>query len=95
VALPPAASGARRRTHRPEPIVAALTFFTPVGERELLGHSLEQLIARALKHPRPSAGACTPSACAPVSRRRLLARDASPQDPTADAGRIGAPLRPG
>jgi DNA polymerase-4/protein ImuB len=36
----------------PEPIVAALTFFTPVGERELLVHALEQLIARALKHPR-------------------------------------------
>ncbi len=36
----------------PEPIVAALTFFTPVGERELLVHSLDQLIARALKHPR-------------------------------------------
>jgi DNA polymerase-4 len=36
----------------PEPIVAALTFFTPVGERELLTHSLDQLIARALKHPR-------------------------------------------
>jgi len=36
----------------PEPIVAALTFFTPVGERELLVHSIDQLIARALKHPR-------------------------------------------
>jgi DNA polymerase-4/protein ImuB len=36
----------------PEPIVAALTFFTPVGERELLARSLEQLIGRALKHPR-------------------------------------------
>jgi len=36
----------------PEPIVAALTFFTPVGERELLVHSLDQLISRALKHPR-------------------------------------------
>lgn len=36
----------------PEPIVAAITFFTPVGERELLTHSLDQLIARALKHPR-------------------------------------------
>src|SRR5712664_3453978 len=36
----------------PEPIVAALTFFTPVGERELLVHSLDKLIGRALKHPR-------------------------------------------
>jgi nucleotidyltransferase/DNA polymerase involved in DNA repair len=36
----------------PEPIVAALTFFTPVGERELLVHALDQLIGRALNHPR-------------------------------------------
>src|SRR6266540_2321134 len=36
----------------PEPIVAAFTFFTPVGERELLVHSLDQLVGRALKHPR-------------------------------------------
>src|SRR2546425_2077739 len=36
----------------PEPIVAPRTFFTPVGERELLAHALEQLIARARKHPR-------------------------------------------
>jgi len=36
----------------PEPIVAALTFFTPVGERDLLERALDQLIARALKHPR-------------------------------------------
>jgi DNA polymerase-4/protein ImuB len=36
----------------PEPIVAALTFFTPVGERELIERSLDQLIARALMHPR-------------------------------------------
>jgi DNA polymerase-4/protein ImuB len=36
----------------PEPIIAALAFFTPVGERELLAHSLDQLIARALQHPR-------------------------------------------
>ena len=36
----------------PEPIVAALTFFTPVGERELLVYSLDKLISRALKHPR-------------------------------------------
>src|SRR6266481_5588462 len=35
----------------PEPIVAALTFFTPVGERELLAHALDQLIARALNRP--------------------------------------------
>ena len=36
----------------PDPIVAALTFFTPVGERDLLVHALDQLIGRALNHPR-------------------------------------------
>ncbi len=36
----------------PEPIVAALTFFTPVGERDLIERALDQLIARALKDPR-------------------------------------------
>jgi len=36
----------------PEPIVAALTFFTPVGERDLIERALDQLIARTLKDPR-------------------------------------------
>jgi len=36
----------------PEPIVAALTFFTPVGERDLIERAIDQLIARALKDPR-------------------------------------------
>ncbi len=95
----------------PEPIVAALTFFTPVGERELLVHSLDQLIARALKHPRRigwrvhavrlradlesgqmdsdvgSGAAC----CAPTNRSWLV--NVLLKDPTADAGRIAAPLK--
>src|SRR5213079_370601 len=36
----------------PEPIVAGLTFFAPVADREMLAHALEQLLDRALKHPR-------------------------------------------
>jgi nucleotidyltransferase/DNA polymerase involved in DNA repair len=36
----------------PEPIVAALTFFSAVGERELLEHALDQLLERALRNPR-------------------------------------------
>jgi len=36
----------------PEPIVAALTFFTPVGERDLIERAIDQLIARALKDSR-------------------------------------------
>jgi len=95
----------------PEPIAAALTFFTPVGERELLVHSLDQLIARALQHPRRigwrvhavrlradlesgqmdsdvgSGAAC----CAPTNRSWLV--NVLLKDPTADAGRIAAPLK--
>jgi nucleotidyltransferase/DNA polymerase involved in DNA repair len=38
----------------PEPIVAALTFFTSVGERDLLAHALDKLVNRALGDPRRS-----------------------------------------
>ncbi|MGH7520257.1 MAG: DNA polymerase Y family protein [Gemmatimonadales bacterium] len=94
----------------PEPIVAALSFFTPVGEHELLHHALDQLIARALKAPRRigwrvhgvrlradlesgggggdggrGAACCTPT-------RSWLANILL-KDPTADAGRIAAPLK--
>src|SRR5467141_164427 len=78
----------------PEPIVAALTFFTPVGERELLVHSLDQLIARALKHPRRIGWR--------VHAVRLRADIEGGgswltahllKDPTADGERIAAPLK--
>jgi DNA polymerase-4/protein ImuB len=78
----------------PEPIVAALTFFTPVGERELLSHSLDQLIARALRHPRRIGWR--------VHALRLRADlDGTGswlatillKDPSADAARIAAPLK--
>jgi len=36
----------------PEPIIAALTFFSPVTDLGMLTQSLAQLIERALKHPR-------------------------------------------
>ncbi len=78
----------------PEPIVAALTFFTPVGERELLVHSLDQLIARALKHPRRIGWRVHA-----VRVRAGLEGGGSwltthlLKDPTADADRIAAPLK--
>ena len=78
----------------PEPIVAALTFFTPVGERELLVHSLDQLIARALKHPRRIGWRVHA-----VRLRADLEGSSSwlaailLKDPTAAADRIAAPLR--
>jgi DNA polymerase-4/protein ImuB len=78
----------------PEPIVAALTFFTPVGERDLLGHALDQLIGRALKHPRRIGWR--------VHAVRLRADTEGGgswltahllKDPTADGERIAAPLK--
>ena len=78
----------------PEPIVAALTFFTPVGERELLAHSLDKLIARALKHPRRIGWRVHA-----VRLRGDLEGGGSwlaailLKDPTADAARIAAPLQ--
>jgi protein ImuB len=77
----------------PEPIVAALTFFTPIGERELVVHSLGQLISRALKHPRRIGWR--------VHGVRLHAglegggswlANLLLKEPTADAARIAAPL---
>ena len=78
----------------PEPIVAALMFFTPIGERELLIHSLDQLIARALRHPRRIGWR--------VHALRLRADIEGGgswlatillKDPTADGARIAAPLK--
>ncbi len=78
----------------PEPIVAALTFFTPVGERELLVHSLDKLIGRALKHPRRIGWR--------VHAVRLRADIEGGgswlvphlfKDPTADGDRLAAPLK--
>lgn len=102
----------------PEPIVAALSFFTPVGERELLIHSLDQLIARALKHPRRigwrvhalrlradlecggmdsdagrDAACCAPTNASRAPTNRSWMVNVLLKDPTADQGRIAAPLR--
>jgi DNA polymerase-4/protein ImuB len=78
----------------PEPIVAALTFFTPVGERELLGRATDQLIARALKHPRRIGWRVQAlRLVAQVEGGRSWLADVLLKDPTADAARIAAPLR--
>jgi nucleotidyltransferase/DNA polymerase involved in DNA repair len=77
----------------PEPIAAALTFFTPVGERELLVHALGQLIARALKHPRRigwRVHALRLRADLEGGRSWLISHLL--KDPSADAARIAAPL---
>lgn len=78
----------------PEPIAAALEFFSPVGERDLLVHALDQLIARALKHPRRigwRVHALRVRAELEGGGSWLTAHLL--KEPTADGARIAAPLR--
>jgi DNA polymerase-4/protein ImuB len=78
----------------PEPIVAALTFFTPVGERELLAHSLDKLILRALKHPRRIGWRVhAVRVRADIEGGGSWLVNVLLKDPTADAARIAAPLK--
>jgi len=78
----------------PEPIVAAITFFSPVAERELLSHALDQLIARALKHPRRSGWRVqVVRVRAELERGASWLVEATLKDPSADRGRIAAPLK--
>ena len=78
----------------PEPIVAALTFFTPVGERDLLERAIDQLIARALKDSRRIGWRVQAvRLVAEVEGDRSWLADLLLKDPTADGARIAAPLR--
>jgi len=78
----------------PEPIVAALTFFTAVGERELLVHALDQLIERALRDPRRSGWRVqVVRARAELEHGASWLVEATLKDPSADRGRIAAPLK--
>jgi len=78
----------------PEPIVAALTFFTPVGERDLLERALDQLIARALKDPRRIGWRVQAVRLrAEVEGGRSWLADILLKDPTADVARVAAPLK--
>src|SRR5439155_704080 len=78
----------------PEPIVAALAFFSPVVDRAMLAHALDRLIERALQHPRRIGWRVQV-----VRVRAELEHGASwmiaatLKDPTADRDRIAAPLR--
>ena len=78
----------------PEPIVAALSFFSPVGELELLGHAMDNLIERALRDPRRSGWRVQV-----VRLRAELEHGASwlaaaaLKDPSAVRERIAAPLK--
>ena len=78
----------------PEPIVVALTFYSPVGERELLARTLDTLLDRALKHPR-RVGWRVHAVCvhAELEHGASWRAAATLKDPTADRERLAAPLK--
>jgi DNA polymerase-4/protein ImuB len=78
----------------PEPIVAALTFFTPVGERDLLAHALDKLIDRALADPRRSEWRVqVVRVHAELEHGASWLMEATLKDPSATRERIAAPLK--
>ena len=78
----------------PEPIVAALAFFSAVGERELLVHALDRLIERALRDPRRSGWRVqVVRARAELEHGASWLVEATLKDPSADRERIAAPLK--
>ena len=78
----------------PEPIVAALTFFTPVGERDLLAHALDKLIDRALADPRRSGWRVqVVRVHAELEHGTSWLTEATLKDPSATRERIAAPLK--
>ncbi|HYK81556.1 MAG TPA: hypothetical protein VEU55_00305 [Gemmatimonadales bacterium] len=77
----------------PEPIAVTLTFFSPVAERELLAHALDQLVARALRDPRRSGWRVqVVRARAELEHGASWLVEATLKDPSADRARIRAPL---
>ena len=78
----------------PEPIVAALTFFTPVGERDLLAHALDKLLDRALGDPRRSGWRVqVVRVHAELEHGASWLVEATLKDPSATRERIAAPLK--
>ncbi len=78
----------------PEPIVAALTFFTPVGERDLLAHALDKLVDRALGDPRRSGWLVqVVRVHAELEHGASWLAEATLKDPSATLERIAAPLK--
>src|SRR5436190_20095738 len=78
----------------PEPIVAALTFFTPVGDRDLLAHALDKLVDRALGDPRRSGWRVqVVRVHAELEHGASWLVAATLNDPSAARERIAAPLK--
>jgi DNA polymerase-4/protein ImuB len=78
----------------PQPISAALSFFSPVAAREMLALALDQLVARALRDPRRSGWRVQVMRVrAELEHGASWLVDATLKDPTADRARLMAPLR--
>jgi len=78
----------------PEPIVAALTFFTPVGETDLLAHALDKLVDRALGDPRRSGWRVqVVRVHAELEHGASWLVEATLKDPSATREHIAAPLK--
>ena len=78
----------------PEPIVAALAFFSPVAGRELLEMALDRLIERALKDPRRVGWRVQAvRAYAGLEQGASWLAAVTLKEPTADRDRIAAPLK--
>jgi nucleotidyltransferase/DNA polymerase involved in DNA repair len=79
---------------RPEPIIAALDYLTPVADRGMLAHALEFLVDRALKHPRRAGWRVHAlRARAALENGASWMIEAMLKDPSADRERLVAPLR--
>jgi nucleotidyltransferase/DNA polymerase involved in DNA repair len=77
----------------PEPIVVALTFFSPVTDLEMLTQALAQLVERALKHPRRIGWRVrVVRVRAALEHGTSWMIDAVLKEPSADRSRIIAPL---
>lgn len=78
----------------PEPIVAALAFFSPVAGRELLEMALDRLIERALKDPRRIGWRVqSVRASAGLEQGASWLAAVTLKEPSADRDRIAAPLK--
>lgn len=79
---------------RPDPIVSALDYLTPVADRGMLAHAVGLLIDRALKHPRRIGWRVhVVRVRATLENGTSWMVEATLKDPTADRERIAAPLR--
>src|SRR3989441_1262924 len=89
-----AAGGRRAGRAAPPPRAPAATSCSPRAERKLLAHALNQLLERALKHPRRIGWRVqVVRVRAELEHGASWLVESTLKDPTADRGRLAAPLR--